>query len=158
MQVHAFFQGSCDSSTSSLQSDFYGRRSFKSPELRRLLDTITDHIDLSAVALKLYSNEVIELQTAQDLLQFTGGGREKSLKTLEVFGELQRQEDRIPFFLKSLLSSGDSSPTNRELYEKLSDEMRFSDSDVEGACSEIQRRHSVSGLEGLGGQLGLPTL
>ena len=88
---------------------------------------------------------MIELHLAQELLQFTGGVREKGVKVLEIFNQLQRQEDRVPFFLQSLLESGDSSPTNRELYEKLSSEMGFSDSDVEVACKhEIMR--SVSCL------------
>ena len=135
-------------STTSVQSGFSCRRSFKSKDLQRFLGTITEQVDLSAVALILYSNEVIELQTAHDLLQFNGtGGREKSLKVLEIYSQLQKQEDRVPFFLRSLLDSGDSSPTNRKLYEKLSDELFFSDSDVDEACKiEDFKRRSVSQL------------
>ena len=122
------------------------RRSFKSKDLKRFLAIITEQIDLSAVALKLYSNEVIELRTAQDLLQFSGTGeREKSLKVLEIYSQLQKQEDRVPFFFRSLLDSGDSSPTNRQLYETLSQELDFSDSDVNEACeTEDFKRRSVS--------------
>ena len=83
-----------------MQSGFSCPRSFKSKDLQRLLGTITEQIDLAAVALELYSNEVIEIQTAHDLLQFTGtGGREKSLKVLKIYSQLQKQEDRVPFFL-----------------------------------------------------------
>ena len=122
------------------------RRSFKSKDLKRSLAIITEQIDLSAVALKLYSNEVIELRTAQDLLQFSGTGeREKSLKVLEIYSQLQKQEDRVPFFFQSLLDSGDSSPTNRQLYETLSQELDFSDSDVDEACKDEDfKRRSVS--------------
>ena len=87
---------------------------------------------------------MIELHLAQELLQFTGGVREKGVKVLEIFNQLQRQEDRVPFFLKSLLDSGENSPTNRELYDRLSSEMDFSDNDVEDACKEEIRRRSVS--------------
>ena len=135
------------STTSSVDSGFNPhRRSLKCKDLQRFLYTITDEIDLSAIALILYCNEVIELQAAQDLLQFSGTGqREKSLKVLEIFSQLQKQEDRVPFFLRSLLESGDSSPTNRKLYETLSDELGFSDSDVDEACkTEDLKRRSVS--------------
>ena len=135
-----------EQSTTSVQSGFNRRRSFKSKDLQRFLYTITDEIDLSAISLILYSNEVIELQTAQALLQFSGTGqREKSLKVLEIFSQLQKQEDRVPLFLRSLLESGDSSPTNGKLYETLSDELGFSDSDVDEACkTEDLKRRSVS--------------
>ena len=64
---------------------------------------------------------------------------------LEIFSQLQKQEDRVPLFLRSLLESGDSSPTNGKLYETLSDELGFSDSDVDEACKtgDLKRR-SVS--------------
>ena len=129
-----------------MQSGYNRRRSFKFKDLQRFLYTITNEIDLSAIALILCSNEVIELQTAQDLLQFSGTGqREKSLKVLEIFSQLQKQEDRVPLFLRSLLKSGDSSPTNGKLYETLSDELGFSDSDVDEACkTEDLKRRSVS--------------
>ena len=87
---------------------------------------------------------MIELHLAQELLQFTGGVLEKGVKVLIIFNQLQRQEDRIPFFLKSLLDSGENSPTNRELYETLSSELDFSDSDVEDACRNEVKRRSVS--------------
>ena len=88
---------------------------------------------------------MIELPTAQDLLQFTGGEREKGVKVLEVFKELQRLEDRgVPFFLQSLLDSGERSPTNRELYETLSHQMGFTDNDVGDACKIEEKRRSVS--------------
>ena len=135
-----------EQSATNVQSGFSCCRSFRSKDLQRFLGTITEQIDLSAIALILYSNEVIEIQTAHDLLQFTGtGGREKSLKVLEIYSQLQKQEDRVPFFLRSLLDSGDSSPTNRKLYDILSDELVFSDSDVDEACkSEDFKRRSVS--------------
>ena len=135
-----------EQSSTSLQSSFHRRRSFESKELRGFISIITNHIDLPAVALTLYSNEVIDLKTAQELLHLTGAEeREKSLKVLEIHSQLQRHEDRVPFFLRSLSDSGDKSPTNRELYEKLCDEMGFSDSDVDEACKiEDQRRRSVS--------------
>ena len=126
----------------SLQSGFHREYTFKFRDLRRFLSTVTNQIDLPAVALILASNEVIELHLAQELLQFTGGVREKGIKVLEIFNQLQRQEDRVPFFLKSLLDSGENSP--RELYERLSSEMDFSDSDVEDACKNEVRRRSVS--------------
>lgn len=133
-----------DYSSTSLQSDVYTQYTFESQDLRPFLRIITDQIDFSAVALILYSNEVIELQTAQDLLQFSGGEREKSLKVLDIFSELKRQEGRVPFFLRSLLVSGESSPTNRELYERLSWELGFSDNDVDDACKIEVKRRSVS--------------
>ena len=117
---------------------------FKFRDLRRFLNIIANQIDLPAVALILAADEVIELTFAQELLQFTGGVREKGLTVLVIFDQLQRQEDRIPFFLKSLLNSGENSPTNRELYERLSSELNFSDSDVEDACRNIVRWRSVS--------------
>ena len=117
---------------------------FKFRDLRQFLSIITNQIDLPAVALILAANEVIELHLAQELLQFTGGVREKGVKVLVIFNQLQRQEDRIPFFLKSLLDSGENSPTNRELYDRLSSELDFSDSDVEDACRNEVRRRSVS--------------
>ena len=143
---HYFLQA-CDSeySSTSLLSGFHKEYTFKFRDLRRFLNIITNQIDLPAVALILASNEVIELHLAQELLQFTGGVREKGVKVLEIFNQLQRQEDRVPFFLKSLLDSGgENSPTNRELYERLSSEMDFSDSDVEDACKNEVRRRSVS--------------
>ena len=87
---------------------------------------------------------MIELHLAQELLQFTGGIREKGVKVVEIFNQLQRREDRVPFFLRSLLESADNSPTNRELYERLSDEIDFTDSDVDDACKNEVRRRSVS--------------
>ena len=118
---------------------------FESKQLKPLLPIISGQIDLPAAALILYSNDVIELKTAQELLHFTGGEREKSSKVLEIFAQLERQEDRVPFFLRSLLTSGESSPTNSELYDRLSCELGFSDNDVDGACKiETMRRRSVS--------------
>jgi len=114
--------------------------------LRPFLNIITNQIDFPAIALILYSNEVIKLTTAKDLLQFSGGEREKSLKVLEIFSELRRQESRVPFFLRSLMDSGENSPTNRELYERLSWELGFSDNDVDDACKIEIKRHSVSEL------------
>ena len=123
---------------------FHKECRFKFSELRQFLNTITCQIDLPAVALILASKEVIELHLAQELLQFTGGIREKGVKVVEIFNQLQRREDRVPFFLWSLLESADNSPTNRELYEKLSDEMDFTDSEVDVACKNEARRHSAS--------------
>lgn len=119
---------------------------FKFRSLRQFLSVITDQIDLSAVALTLYSNEVIELQTALEVLQSTGVGvQEKDLKVLEIFGQLQKREYLIPFFLRSLLDSGETSSTNRELYELLSEKMEFSDTDVNEAFEiEYFKRRSVS--------------
>ena len=135
-------------STSSLpavsEEIFHKECKFKFSELRRFLNTITNQIDLPAVALILASKEVIELHLAQELLQFTGGIREKGVKVVEIFNQLQRREDRVPFFLRSLLESADNSPTNRELYERLSDEINFTDSDVDDACKNEVRRRSVS--------------
>ena len=115
---------------------------FKFSELRRFLNTITNQIDLPAIALSLASKEVIELHLAQELLQFTGGIREKGVKVVEIFNQLQRREDWVPFFLLSLLDSGDSSPANMELYEKLSDEMNFTDRDLDDACKTVSCAHS----------------
>ena len=117
---------------------------FKFRDLRRFLNIVANQIDLPAVALILAANGVIELTLAQELLQFTGGVQEKGIKVVIIFNQLQRQEDRIPFFLKSLLDSGKNSPTNRELYERLSSELDFSDSDVEDACRNEVRRRSIS--------------
>ena len=131
-------------SSTSLLSASYKEYTFKFRDLRQFLSIITNQIDLPAVALILAGNEVIELHLAQELLQFTGGVREKGVKVLVIFNQLQRQEDRIPFFLKSLLDSGENSPTNRELYDRLSSELDFSDSDVEDACRNEVKRRSVS--------------
>jgi len=125
------------------QSDIYWQYKFKSQDLRPFLNIITNQIDFQAVALILYINEVIKLTTAKDLLQFSGGEREKSLKVQEIFSELRRQESRVPFFLQSLMDSGESSPTNRELYERLSCELGFSDNDVDYACKIEVRKHLV---------------
>ena len=144
LSVPSIYSSSSKCSSMSLQSGFHKQYTFKFRELRRFLSIITNQIDLPAVALILASNEVIELHLAQELLQFTGGVREKGVKVLEIFNQLQRQEDRVPFFLKSLLDSGENSPTNRELYERLSSEINFCDSDVEDACKNEVRRRSVS--------------
>ena len=122
-----------------------GYPSFKFRSLRQFLSVITDQIDLSAVALTLYSNEVIELQTAQEILQSTEVGVQEEIKVLEIFGQLQKRKDLIPFFLRSLLDSGETSSANRKLYELLSENMDFSDTDVNEACEmEYFKRRSVS--------------
>lgn len=122
-----------------------GYPSFKFRSLRQFLSVITDQIDLSAVALTLYSNEVIELQTAQEILQSTEVGVQEEIKVLEIFGQLQKRKDLIPFFLRSLLDSGETSLANRKLYELLSENMDFSDTDVNEACEiEYFKRRSVS--------------
>ena len=146
IQCSLLFPQAYDSeySSTSLHSFYKEVYTFKFRDLRRFLSIITNKIDLPAVALNLAANEVIELHLAQELLQFTGGVREKGVKVVVIFNQLQRQEDRIPFFLKSLLDSGENSPTNRELYETLSSELDFSDSDVEDACKNEFKRRSVS--------------
>ena len=115
-------------------------------DLRPFIQIIATEIDLPAVALPLCGNEVIKLHLAQELLQFTGGVREKGRKVLEIFLKLQRKMDHVPLFLRSLLESGDSSPTNRKLYETLSAKMDFSDNDVEDACKIKVKQHPVSCL------------
>ena len=109
-------------------------RRFRARELLPHLSLIAAHIDFPAVALGWCSNEVIEIHQAQDLLKFTGDERDKCLKVLEVHNQLKKNEDRVPFFLCELLKSGESSATNQTLYDKLSDEMDFTDVDVSNAC------------------------
>ena len=77
---------------------------------------------------------MIEIHQAQELLRFNGDSSDKSLKVLDVFNQLRRQENRIPLFLRELLKSGESSPTNHDLYCILSQELNFSDDEVENAC------------------------
>ena len=127
-------------------SGFSRQYTFKYRKLKQFLNTISTQIDLPAVALILASHEVIELDLAQELLQFTGGVREKGIKVLEIFEQLQRQEDQVPFFLRSLLESGDSSPTNRKLYRYILTKMGLTDRNVEDACRLEERKHPVSWL------------
>jgi len=98
------------------------------------LDVIAANIDFPAVALGWCSSGVIEIHQAQELLRFNGDSSDKSLKVLDVFNQLRRQENRIPLFLRELLKSGESSPTNHDLYCTLSQELDFSDDEVENAC------------------------
>ena len=89
---------------------------------------------------------MIEIHQAQDLLKFTGDERDKCLKVLEVHNQLKKNEDRVPFFLCELLKSGESSATNQTLYDKLSDEMDFTDVDVSNACKNSS--NAVSSCKG----------
>jgi len=119
-------------------------REFKVRELLPHLTLIAAHVDFPAVALGWCSNEVIEIHQAQELLKFTGDERDKCLKVLEVHNQLKKNEDRVPFFLRELLKSGESSATNQNLYEKLSDEMDFTDVDVYNACKNVSNLGTVS--------------
>jgi len=70
----------------------------------------------------------------QELLNFSGDERDKCLKVLKVFEQLRKNEDRVPFFLHGLMKSGESNVTNQTLYDKLADEMDFTDIDISNAC------------------------
>ena len=70
----------------------------------------------------------------QELLNFSGDERDKCLKVLKVFEQLRKNEDRVPFFLHGLMKSGESNVTNQTLYDKLADEMDFTDVDISNAC------------------------
>jgi len=124
-----------ESSSTSLVAPLRDRsRKFRVRELLPHLSLMAAHIDFPAVALGWCSNEVIEINQAQELLKFTGDERDKCLKVLEVYIQLKRHEDRVPFFLGELLKSGESSVTNQSLYDRLSDEMDFTDFDIQNAC------------------------
>jgi len=120
-------------------------RKFGAKELLPHLNLIAGQIDFSAVALGWCSSEVIEVHQAQDLLKSTADGRERSLQMLNVFNQLRRYEDRVPFFLRELQKSGENSPTNQNLFDKLSDEMDFTEVDVYYACeNSLNHGRSVS--------------
>jgi len=140
----ATLQVSLTPSEASSSSLYLPRRKFRAKELLPHLNLIAAQIDFSAVALGWCSSEVIEVHQAQDLLKFTVDGRERSLKMLNVYTQLKRYEDRVPFFLRELLKSGEHSHTNQDLYEKLSEEMDFTDTDLDYACENSFSSRSVS--------------
>jgi len=111
---------------------------FKANDLRLFLNVIATQIDLPAVAVHWCSGKipVIGIHQAKEFITFRGDEFDKQYKVLEVFDLLVKHEERVPFFLRALWQSGDSSPGNRDLFEELSTKLHFSKNDVEAACSD----------------------
>lgn len=109
----------------------------KANDLRQFLNVIAIQIDLPAVAVHWCSGKVPVIGThqAKEFITFKGDEFDKQYKVLEVFDLLVKHEERVPFFLRALWQSGDSSPVNRDLFEELSTKLHFSKDDVETACS-----------------------